>query len=170
MNHQNIPVAEAADSAVAVHADNVCSQRTDAVSGFHSLVALRSFQSGELVTSFRAANVRTSPTYLTVQVGEDQHIELWPAQLQFTNHSCRPNCHIDTRAFEFVAVRDIAVGDELTFFYPSTEWHMQQPFTCACGAPECVGTVSGADAMPADVMNRYRLSDFIRQKLDGRAS
>jgi len=33
-----------------------------------------------------------------------------------------------------VAARDLAADDELTFFYPSTEWSMAEPFDCWCGA------------------------------------
>ena len=32
------------------------------------------------------------------------------------------------------ALRPISEGDELTFFYPSTEWAMAEPFECGCGA------------------------------------
>lgn len=170
MKVTSIPAAENDDSPVARIARAGTRHVTNRESGYHSLVASRAFATGEMITPFAASAVLDGPTYLTIQVGEQQHIELWPTQLQYTNHSCEPNCFFDTTEFELVALKDIPAGTELTFFYPSTEWHMQQPFTCACGAPECVGTVSGADAMPADVMNRYRLSDFIRQKLDGRAS
>ena len=48
-----------------------------------------------------------------------------------------------------MAGRDIAAGEELTYFYPSTEWEMDRPFRCLCGAPDCVGVVSGAKAPPA---------------------
>ncbi|KAB8242433.1 hypothetical protein BDV35DRAFT_366204 [Aspergillus flavus] len=42
--------------------------------------------------------------------------------------------------------RPLTVGDELTFFYPSTEWTMVQPFQCGCGAGlrRCLGRVAGA--------------------------
>jgi hypothetical protein len=68
------------------------------------------------------------------------------------------------------AIRDIRSGDDITFFYPSTEWHMQQPFACACGRPECVGMISGADSMPPDVLAKYKLSAYIRQKRNEQAA
>ncbi len=37
--------------------------------------------------------------------------------------------------------RDLQVGDQLTFFYPSTEWASPRPFQCLCGAGvgKCIG-------------------------------
>lgn len=64
------------------------------------------------------------------QVGEDKHIELSPAWLEHVNHSCEPNAIFNTTTFNFEALRDIEVGDELCFFYPSTEWAMDSPFQC----------------------------------------
>ncbi|MFM8177949.1 MAG: SET domain-containing protein-lysine N-methyltransferase [Candidatus Kapaibacterium sp.] len=169
MNHEHIPRSEAETGDVAERAASACERMTDAESGFNSLRAKRSFRKDEVITPFRAAAVRATPTYLTVQVDDGAHVELWPPQLQYTNHSCRPNCFFDTQSFELVALRDIEAGDELTFFYPSTEWHMQQSFACVCGAEECVGSVSGADSMPADLLSRYRLSPFIRKSLGERS-
>ena len=40
-------------------------------------------------------------------------------------------------------LRPIAVGEELTFFYPATEWHMEAPFPCACGAAQCLLEIRG---------------------------
>jgi len=32
-------------------------------------------------------------------------------------------------------------GDDITFFYPSTEWDMAQGFDCNCGAKVCLTAV-----------------------------
>lgn len=69
------------------------------------------------------------------------------------NHSCAPNVAFDLshpRSSEDIQneqypaewnlrtlSRPVAKGETLTFFYPSTEWDMGAPFTCACG--ESVG-------------------------------
>lgn len=42
------------------------------------------------------------------------------------------------------ALQDVAPGAELTFFYPSTEWDMETPFDCCCGAAGCLGRIAGA--------------------------
>jgi hypothetical protein len=61
-------------------------------------------------------------------------------------------------------------GDELTFFYPSTEWTMAQPFECGCGAEECVGQVSGARDMDSSVLERYWLNGHVNGLLEERAT
>lgn len=73
--------------------------------------------------------------------------------------------------------RGLQPGDELTFFYPSTEWRMAQPFACACAAPSCRGRISGAADMTARQLEGYWLSGHVRalkaeqqqeqQQLDG---
>jgi hypothetical protein len=61
------------------------------------------------------------------------------------------------------AARDLAVGDELTFFYPSTEWEMSSPFICLCGAPNCIHVVAGARFLPLSTLEGHFLNAHIRQ-------
>src|SRR5688572_22761783 len=91
-----------------------------------------------------AKAVHATPNYLTVQVAEDKHIELFPECLECANHSCDPNCFFDTTRMEFVTLRAMAKGEEFKFFYPSAEWDMDQAFPCNCGSPNCVGMIKGA--------------------------
>src|SRR5262245_41208245 len=67
------------------------------------------------------------PTYQTVQVGHARHA-LSLGILTFINHSCHPNVIVDASRMLCVATRDIAKGEELSYFYPSTEWVMARPF------------------------------------------
>jgi uncharacterized protein len=59
--------------------------------------------------------------------------------MRFTNHSCAPNARLSTAygRVEFYALRDIALGEELTVDYGQT--HHEGRLTCRCGAPGCVG-------------------------------
>lgn len=57
-------------------------------------------------------------------------------------------------------------GDELTFFYPSTEWDMAQPFDCLCGSGVCKGRISGARDMDGGVLSKYWLGEHIRDLLE----
>jgi hypothetical protein len=139
--------------------------REDSVSLAKSLHSTVSFSSGDVICLFGAAAILRTPTYLTVQTGIDEHIHLKPEFLKFTNHSCDPNVFFNTAAMEFVALKDINPGDEFTFFYPSTEWDMAQPFECACGSSSCLKHISGAAHMNREVLKRYRLTTFIEQQL-----
>lgn len=58
-------------------------------------------------------------------------------------------------------------GDELTYFYPSTEWAMAQPFHCRCGAGAavCKGWIVGAAQMPVEALHGYWINAWIRDAL-----
>lgn len=60
-------------------------------------------------------------------------------------------------------------GDELTFFYPSTEWDMAQPFDCLCGASQCRGRITGAKEMKVSVLDDYWLNGHIEELLEVKA-
>lgn len=116
----------------------------------------------------------TNPTpatcaYSSVQASRDLHIEL-NCDLVYINHSCRPSLVFDMQRWEVRVADDLAgglkAGDELTFFYPSTEWHMAQPFECLCGKEECKGKIAGAKDMDEAVLTNYWLSEHIQELLD----
>lgn len=132
--------------------------------------ARRSYQPGEVVIEFSARQIVSEPNYLTVQVGVDKHILLYPEHLQYINHSCDPNVFFDTYAMHIVALREIEEGDEMTFFYPSTEWDMAQPFSCACGTDRCLGEIKGAAHISPDILASYKLTRFIQQQLHDRTN
>ena len=136
----------------------------------NALYAQRSFQPGEIIAEFSAGTIAADPTYLTVQVDIGKHITLQPEFLQYINHSCDPNVFFDTSLMKLVALREIQTAEEMTFFYPSTEWEMTQTFGCYCGSAHCIGEIRGAAFLSEDVWKRYRLTDFIQQQLAKRAA
>lgn len=136
----------------------------------NALFALRSYQPGEVIADFSAGTISAEPTYLTVQVGVNKHITLQPEFLQYINHSCNPNVFFDTSTMQLVALKELQVEEELTFFYPSTEWQMTQSFNCYCGSNACIGDIKGAAYLSKEVQERYRFTDFIQQQLAKRAA
>ncbi len=131
----------------------------------HGLYATRAFQAGGILSTFSASGVVTEPNYLTIQVGLGMHIELFPEILRYTNHSCEPNSFFDTTLMQLVALRDISEGEEVCFFYPSSEWQMAQPFECNCGTASCLQLIEGAKSLTPDLIHRYRFTDFIQSQL-----
>jgi SET domain len=131
----------------------------------NALIALRSFQAGDVISAFHPGTISAEPTYLTVQVGDSKHITLQPEFLQYINHSCDPNVFFDTTFMQLVALKPLAEGEEMTFFYPSTEWQMTQSFDCYCGSPKCLGRIEGASTLTKQVQEQYRFTDYIQQKL-----
>ena len=136
--------------------------------GHRSLGARKAFKANEVMTDFSFRQKYTTPSYLTVQITEDEHIELSPEYLECINHSCDPNCFFDTAAMQLIAVKDVKEGEELTFFYPSAEWDMDRAFECLCGTSQCIGMIKGAKYLSSDLVKKYRFTDFIRRKLAAR--
>jgi hypothetical protein len=121
----------------------------------------------------------TKKAYSTVQVSRNQHVEL-NCDFLFTNHSCEPSVefHVQKTGPEVaievrVAARHgadgsvigLQEGDDLTFFYPSTEWEMAQPFACNCGATTCKKWISGAKDMGMAELQGLYLSTHIKELL-----
>ena len=131
-----------------------------------SLHATVRFAPGQTITYFGAKEILDRPSYLTLQVGDRQHILLEPEFLQYVNHSCAPNIFFDPVERTVIALRKIEMGEELTFFYPSTEWSMDRGFDCACESEACVGYVRGAAHLPLDILAKHQLAQHIQQKLE----
>ena len=128
----------------------------------HGLFASRAFLAGEVIVAFNASKIVEAPNYLTIQLSETKHIHLFPEYLQYVNHCCEPNVLFNTTTMQLESVTDIAAGEELRFFYPATEWRMAQQFVCNCGKPNCVGLVQGAADTSSEILNKYKLTDFIK--------
>ena len=140
--------------------------RIDPITSARSLFSKKDFKANEVIIGFFAREVHTTPNYLTVQISEHEHIELFPECLECANHSCDPNCFFDTTSMNFVTLKRIKAGEEFTFFYPSAEWDMDQSFQCNCGSDQCMGMIKGAKYLSDTTIKKYRFTDFIRQKLN----
>jgi SET domain len=136
--------------------------------GHKSMHTTEAFMPGDIISKFWAGSIQRTPTYLTVQVGDDEHITLQPEYLQYINHSCNPNVFFDTTSMLLVCLRPLVPGDELTFFYPSTEWSMVQPFGCFCESSNCLRHIQGAAHLSNEILSKYRLTDFIKGKIKNR--
>ncbi|KAJ5784275.1 uncharacterized protein N7503_009487 [Penicillium pulvis] len=148
------------------HPDRLQVNRSDKAfcSGAYSLIDL---PAGALFAKITTATPGKK-AYTSVQTGPDTHIEL-NSDLVYCNHSCEPSVVFDMSRMEVRVVDDrpLKAGDALTFFYPSTEWDMDQPFQCTCGASVCRGLITGAKTMPADVLGEYWLNPHIEAMLKG---
>ena len=126
------------------------------------LVATRNIAKGEVIARFDAARTHRNPTWQSVQIGPNRHVDD-PACMNLLNHSCAPTVRIHVGRRAVIAHRRIRKGEVLSFFYPSTEWRMARPFPCHCGAPGGLTEVRGARDLPLSVLRRFPLSAHIRR-------
>ncbi|KAE8231007.1 hypothetical protein CF326_g3985 [Tilletia indica] len=128
------------------------------------LVALRDFPKGTVIAPFDSATPSDDIRFSTVQVSESEHIEI-NSDLFYCNHSCDPSVRFvvsgapESRVA--IAERDIRSGEAMTFFYPSSEWNMDQPFECHCGTSRCLGQIAGAAHLPVTALSEYYINAHI---------
>jgi len=131
-------------------------------------VSLQSLPAGALFAKITGSTRTGQRTYASVQTGESSDIEL-NSDLVYSNHSCDPSTVFDMAKMEVRVVegRPLEKGQDITFFYPSTEWDMAQPFECNCGAGNgvCIGTVRGAKYLSDEVLRRYWLNPHIERQV-----
>ena len=109
-------------------------------------------------------------TWSSIQTSRTDHVE-FNSGLVYMNHSCAPTVELEVHPPEaqgrypngvagevrVARDRDLQVGDELVWFYPSTEWASAKPFQCLCGAEGegCIGMHRGSKYLPREQLERY---------------
>ncbi|MCZ7597417.1 MAG: SET domain-containing protein-lysine N-methyltransferase [Gammaproteobacteria bacterium] len=141
------------------------------------LFAIEAIAPGEIVAvkgghvltaeAWRSLESRLGPA--DIQVAEDLFIaptrpEDRHGAMLYTNHSCDPNIAIAGQIV-FVAMREIAPGEELTHDWATTD-DLDYTMTCRCGSEVCRGTITGRDWMKPELQEKYRggFAGFFRGK------
>lgn len=84
---------------------------------------------------------------------------------EFFNHSCDPNAGIKGQVI-LVAMRDIEIGEEITFDYAMAETE-EIEMECKCGSSRCRGVITSDDWKDPELQLRYKgyLSLHVQQKV-----
>jgi hypothetical protein len=102
-------------------------------------------------------------------------IPFWPDYTEpadYTNHSCDPNAGFGGSPVTLVAMREIPVGEEITFDYAMCECieHLTGncDWECQCGKPHCRGMFTGADWKRPELWERYGnyFSPYLLKKIN----
>lgn len=131
-------------------------------------------KSGHIVHKSVAAEVDRTIGDFSMQISDEYFLAPVSADeveqfVVYFNHSCDPN--IGPRGqVEFVALRDIAAGEELCTDYAMTvDTSNRAPYTlqCNCGSPLCRREITGLDWKLPELQKRYgsRFSIFILEKI-----
>ena len=91
--------------------------------------------------------------------------EEYEGSMMQLNHACDPNVGVEGQIV-FVALRDIAAGEELVLDYAMMDDH-DETMACHCGASSCRGTVTGKDWQLPELQRRYRgyFSSFLERRI-----
>ena len=118
----------------------------------------KKIESGEIVLVGIIEKELTANHSHASQIGLDRfvaHNEI----IRMVNHSCNPNCGIkvnSTGAHDFVAIRDLLKGEEITFDYAMRNYTVEHfPTQCKCGAKQCRGKITGWKDLSNDKKEEY---------------
>ena len=128
----------------------------------YGVVTTRRFSAGETVCFGDGVLYRPDDdfddTYALILPGEDSGVGdtlFWDLvdQTRWFNHSCEPNCEVRSRWDReaqtvrawWVALRDLEIGEEITYDYAFVA-DVAEP--CACSAPLCRGLIVDPDEIP----------------------
>lgn len=123
---------------------------------------------GEIVRHEKFAALPERLRRLSLQVEEELFIvALSEGPGDYVNHSCEPNGGMRGQ-IELVAMRDISVGEEITFDYAMSDGSDYDEFTCECGAPNCRGVVRGTDWRNPALWEKYAgyFSPYLQKRID----
>lgn len=105
-----------------------------------------------------------------IQIGDDLFIapvtiEERELSMLYSNHSCDPNLGVRGE-ITFVAMREIAAGEELTHDWAMTD-DDNYLVECNCGAPNCRKLLTGKDWQRPELQKRYAgyFSAYLARKM-----
>lgn len=92
------------------------------------------------------------------QLGPDLYLPPRGCFDDLFNHCCEPSCGwmMTPLGARFVALRDLAAGDQLTYDYSTYLIGDEEQMACACGVATCRRVIRGFDSLPEVLRDRYR--------------
>lgn len=153
-----------------------CEVRLTADRGGHTVVAREPVAKGELLVVWSgklvdSAELNDLPAPVkrhSLQVEEDQYlVSLTDCEPpDYVNHSCSPNAGLSGQ-IALVAMRDISVGEEITYDYAMSDGSPYDEFSCSCGSPLCRQHVSGQDWQRPELWRRYAgyFSPYLQRRI-----
>jgi SET domain-containing protein len=126
---------------------------------------------GHVITGAQKKSVNERLGPVEVQIGQDLFIAPVTAEerelsMLYSNHSCDANLGMRGE-ITFVAMRDIAAGEELTHDWATTD-DDNYSIECKCGSSRCRKTLTGKDWQRPDLQEEYRgyFSAYLAQKIN----
>ncbi|MFA6198190.1 MAG: SET domain-containing methyltransferase [Patescibacteria group bacterium] len=112
------------------------------------LFAKRTIKKGEIIFHFDGQITNgVHANAEALQIDEDKFLKSTAKYDDFLNHSCNPNCCIDWKALNLVALKNISENEEVTFNYNISEYDLLKggnfTFKCRCGSKKCIKKIKG---------------------------
>lgn len=110
---------------------------------------------------FRSAEVQIAEDLFIGPLAEGER----EGSMIFSNHSCEPNVGVRGQVV-FVAMRDIAGGEELTHDWATTD-DDDYRVECRCGSESCRKVLTGKDWQRRELQEKYKgyISWYLEEKI-----
>ena len=125
---------------------------------------------GHIVTTRQLRDLPDPLPNSEIQIADGLHLvalspEEYEPVMLFINHSCEPNVGLAGNIV-YVAMRDVAAGEELTIDYALFDDHDEQ-MTCHCNTASCRRAIDGQDWRRRDLQRKYRgyFSWYLQRKI-----
>jgi SET domain-containing protein len=117
---------------------------------------------GAIEPRLGSAEIQISEELFIAPVEQSQR----EGSMLYTNHSCDPNIAIQGQIV-FVAMRDIAPGEELTHDWATAD-DLNYEMECKCRSPNCRRVVTGKDWMKKELQEKYKgwFCWFLQKKIE----
>ncbi len=109
----------------------------------------------------------------SLQIDDNKFLESTVKFDDFLNHSCNPNCYIDWQNLNLVALRDIQIGEEISFNYNTSEYDLINlvkncSFKCGCNSKNCIGEIRGFRYLTEQQKKKIQkfVSPFLKKKFE----
>ncbi len=109
---------------------------------------------GWLQTSKDLDPTKPNFTQEVLQIEDDLYLVTPLDDSECFNHSCEPNAGMSGQ-IGLVAMRNIAVGEEICFDYAMCDGSAYDEFDCNCGSPHCRVRIAGDDWKRPELWKKY---------------
>lgn len=141
------------------------------------VIATNPIKKGEVVLVYGGIVIPTNEiklywakmTHVGIQISDDFFIcPTTRSELETTgviNHSCEPNTGFSS-PIHLVAIKDIEVGQEITFDYAFTET-IFEPFACECKSSNCRRNITPSDWEIKSIQEKYGeyFSPYLKERI-----
>lgn len=129
--------------------------------------AMRNFLEGEVIVYGKMVRLLPARTMHSFQINANTHVQLDKVSRSI-NHSCKPNTGIRNNAFQaydFIALKKIVKGEEITWDYETTEYISISVNKCLCGSKSCRKMLRGFAFREEELTEKYGIyiADYLKE-------
>jgi hypothetical protein len=131
------------------------------------------FNAGDIIMHGFGKIINHQTKHNSVQIGPNKYFLPTKWTGRYWNHSCCPNCFVNTRTDGFpdmVALRNIKKGEEITYSYFMTEYEwspvaVEKKIPCLCGTKKCCKKIMAFSQLSEKQKNNLKKRNLISSYL-----